>query len=107
MVKDPKTRFSDRVEDYARYRPGYPDEILAFLGGKCALTDDSVVADVGSGTGNLSVLFLEHGNKVFAVEPNEEMQPPLKDVSATIPASRALKGRRRLRRSRMVAWTSS
>lgn len=73
-MKDPKTRFSDRVEDYVRYRPGYPDEILAFLGDKCALTDDSVVADVGSGTGNLSVLFPEHGNKVFAVEPNEEMR---------------------------------
>ncbi len=73
-MKDPKTRFSDRVEDYARYRPGYPDEILSFLEDECGLTDGSVVADVGSGTGNLSVLFLEHGNRVLAVEPSEEMR---------------------------------
>ena len=73
-MKDSKERFSDRAEDYARYRPGYPAEVTSFLKDKCALTNDSVVADVGSGTGNLSVLFLEHGNKVLAVEPNDEMR---------------------------------
>ena len=73
-MKDPKERFSDRAEDYARHRPGYPTEIVAFLEKEGALTSASVVADVGSGTGNLSALFLEHGNKVFAVEPNEEMR---------------------------------
>ena len=73
-MKDPKTRFSDRAENYARHRPGYPKEILDFLAEERALTSGSVVADVGSGTGNLSTLFLERGNKVFAVEPNEEMR---------------------------------
>jgi len=73
-VKDPKTRFSDRAENYAKYRPGYPREILEFLADKCTLTEDSLVADVGSGTGILSELFLENGNRVLAVEPNEEMR---------------------------------
>ena len=73
-MKNPKERFSDRAEDYARYRPGYPKEILGFLEDKRVLTVDSVVADIGSGTGNLSALFLEHGNRVLAVEPNDEMR---------------------------------
>ena len=73
-MKDPKTRFSDRAENYAKYRPGYPREVLKFLEERGALSSDSVVADVGSGTGELSKLFLEHGNRVFAVEPNGEMR---------------------------------
>lgn len=73
-MKDSKTRFSDRAEDYARYRPEYPGEVLEFLGDECALTARSVVADVGSGTGILSALFLENGNRVLAVEPNREMR---------------------------------
>ena len=73
-MKDPKTRFSDRAENYVRYRPGYPREVLKFLEDKGALTYGSVVADAGSGTGKLSELFLENGNKVLAVEPNDEMR---------------------------------
>lgn len=73
-MKDPKMRFSDRAENYAKYRPGYPREILQFLVDRYALTDDSVVADIGSGTGILSELFVENGNRVLAVEPNEEMR---------------------------------
>jgi SAM-dependent methyltransferase len=33
-----------------------------------------VVVDVGSGTGILGKLFLQNGNRVFGVEPNEEMR---------------------------------
>ena len=71
---DPTRRFSGRVEDYARYRPGYPREVLGLLERRCGLTRDSVVADIGSGTGILSRLFLDNGNRVFAVEPNDEMR---------------------------------
>ncbi len=41
---------------------------------ECGLTGASVVADVGSGTGILSRLFLKNGNRVFGVEPNREMR---------------------------------
>lgn len=71
---DPTRRFSGRVENYVRYRPGYPQEIVALLRGECGLSEGSVVADVGSGTGILSRLFLENGNRVFGVEPNSEMR---------------------------------
>src|SRR4028118_2180329 len=73
-MQDPKSRFSDRAENYARYRPGYPREILSFLEERGALYGDTVVADVGSGTGALSVLFLKNGNTVLGVEPNREMR---------------------------------
>ena len=73
-MKDPKARFSDRAENYAKYRPGYPREVLRFLEEMGALSRNSVVADVGSGTGGLSALFLESGYRVFGVEPNREMR---------------------------------
>jgi len=71
---DPKQRFSNRVEDYARYRPGYPREILSVLREECGLRPGSIVADIGSGTGLLAQLFLENGNVVYGVEPNAAMR---------------------------------
>ncbi|HEX8686675.1 MAG TPA: class I SAM-dependent methyltransferase, partial [Pyrinomonadaceae bacterium] len=74
MNDDPTTRFSSRVADYVKYRPGYPAEVLRLLEAECGLTAESVVADVGSGTGLLSELFLKNGNRVYGVEPNAEMR---------------------------------
>jgi len=71
---DAKQRFSNRVADYVRYRPGYPSALIALLGAECGLKPDHAIADIGSGTGLLSRLFLENGNRVFGVEPNEEMR---------------------------------
>ena len=71
---DPTKRFSNRVENYLKYRPRYPTEILSLLEKECALTRDSVIADVGSGTGFLSELFLRNGNRVLGIEPNAEMR---------------------------------
>jgi SAM-dependent methyltransferase len=68
------TRFSDRVADYVKFRPHYPIEIIDLLAARCGLTPESVIADVGSGTGILTKLFLENGNPVIGVEPNREMR---------------------------------
>jgi SAM-dependent methyltransferase len=73
-ITDSKERFSSRVADYVRYRPRYPRVILDPLRDECGLTPDSVIADVGSGTGLLSRLFLDNGNIVYGVEPNAEMR---------------------------------
>lgn len=67
-------RFTSRVENYARYRPGYPIEIVDLLKTECGLTLTSVVADIGSGTGKLSEIFLANGNVVIGVEPNAAMR---------------------------------
>lgn len=71
---DPTKRFSNRVENYVRYRPGYPTKIIDLLRDECGLTPNSVIADIGSGTGKLSELFLNVGCQVFGVEPNKEMR---------------------------------
>ena len=70
---DPTTRFSDRVQDYVRWRPGYPRAVLEALRSDLGLRPAHVVADVGSGTGLLSRLLVENGNVVYGVEPNREM----------------------------------
>ena len=74
MTKPPTARFSDRVEDYVRYRPGYPPEVLDLLRAECGLRPRHIVADIASGTGLFTRLLLENGNSVFAVEPNTEMR---------------------------------
>jgi len=71
---DAKQRFSARVADYIRYRPGYPSEMIALLRAECGLRPGHVIADIGSGTGFLSELFLKNGNRVYGVEPNEGMR---------------------------------
>lgn len=62
------------MENYVKYRPGYPVGVLALMRDEMGLTPESVVADVGSGPGQLARLFLENGNAVFGVEPNREMR---------------------------------
>ncbi|MBI3943896.1 MAG: class I SAM-dependent methyltransferase [Chloroflexi bacterium] len=71
---DATQRFSSRVENYVKYRPCYPREILTTLRAECHLTPAAVIADVGSGTGILARLFLENGNRVLGIEPNAEMR---------------------------------
>ena len=71
---DPAERFSSRVDDYARYRPSYPAEIVPLLARECGLIAESTVADIGSGTGFLTKLFLDFGCAVVGVEPNREMR---------------------------------
>jgi SAM-dependent methyltransferase len=71
---EPTKRFSNRVGYYVRARPGYPAGIIDLLASGVGLTSNHRIADIGSGTGLLSRVFLEHGNTVFGVEPNAEMR---------------------------------
>lgn len=68
------SRFSDRVENYVRYRPGYPAEALQCLRDEYGLKPEHAVADIASGTGIWTRMLLENGNRVFGVEPNSEMR---------------------------------
>ncbi len=70
----PTERFSQRVENYVKYRPGYPPELLDCLREHCGLAPEWIVADIGCGTGLLAELFLKNGNRVFGIEPNGEMR---------------------------------
>ena len=67
-------RFSDRVEDYVKYRPVYTTHVVSILKNKFVLDEFSIIADIGSGTGISSKLFIDNGNKVYGVEPNKQMR---------------------------------
>lgn len=92
-MTDPTTRFSSRVENYIRYRPGYPKEVIETLQTECGLDASSCVADIGSGTGALTGLFLQNGNLVFAVEPNREMRQGAERRLSGFPGFRSVAGR--------------
>ena len=73
-MTDSTRRFSDRVEAYQKYRPGYPPALVSTLLEKAGLGAGAVVADIGSGTGIFTRLLLDHGLRVSAVEPNPNMR---------------------------------
>jgi SAM-dependent methyltransferase len=74
MPQTSTSRFSNRVADYAKYRPGYPPELFELLRRECGLFRHTYIADVGSGTGILARYFAEAGNIVLGIEPNAEMR---------------------------------
>jgi len=84
-VPDPTLRFSTRVENYLRFRPGYPRAVLDLLRAECGLTPATRVADIASGTGIFTRLLLENGNQVFAIEPNQEMRRAAERLLASYP----------------------
>ena len=74
-VDNPKECFTNRVEEYARYRPCYPQELVASLLDHCRVNPPTTtIADVGSGTGIFTQLLLERGCQVIGVEPNAAMR---------------------------------
>ena len=79
------SRFSDRVENYVRYRPGYPAHVLQELQSECGLAPSHVVADIASGTGIWTRMLLENGNRVFGVEPNVDMREAGERLLAAFP----------------------
>jgi SAM-dependent methyltransferase len=91
-VKNPAQRFSSRVDNYVRYRPGYPPEVLELLQSECGLRPDSVVADIGSGTGILTRMLLAKGNRVFGVEPNGAMRRAGEELLAHYPRFTSIAG---------------
>jgi SAM-dependent methyltransferase len=86
------SRFSDRVENYVRYRPGYPPEVVQELQSECGLIASHVVADIASGTGIWTRLLLENGNPVFGVEPNAEMRQAGERLLAAFPKFTSIAG---------------
>lgn len=85
MFKNSTSRFTRTVENYIKYRPGYPKALFDFLQTQLHLTPESVVADIGSGTGISTEPFLKLGNQVFAVEPNLEMRQAADDLLGHFP----------------------
>lgn len=92
-MTDPTKRFTDRVENYVKYRPNYPEEVLRLFRDEMGLTPLSVVADIGSGTGISARLFLENGNTVYGVEPNDAMRAAAEEYLKAYPHFQSVNGR--------------
>lgn len=86
------SRFSDRVENYIRYRPGYPAEALTALKEECGLAPSHMIADIASGTGIWTRTLLENGNRVFGVEPNTDMRLAAERLLAGFPKFTSIAG---------------
>jgi ubiquinone/menaquinone biosynthesis C-methylase UbiE len=69
-----KEKFSGKVANYAKYRPSYPAQFIDYLVKEAGLTEDSIVADIGAGTGILTRLIAGRVQTVYAVEPNPDMR---------------------------------
>ena len=91
-IRDTKERFTDRVDDYVRARPGYPRALVDDLAAAEVLSPGAVVADVGSGTGISTELFLAAGYEVVGIEPNAPMRTAAENSLAKYPRFRSLPG---------------
>lgn len=89
---DTTVRFTDRVENYVKARPGYPKDVIALLESKCGLTHAATVVDVGSGTGMLAKLFCDYGCRTLGVEPNGPMREAGKQFLSSYPNFEMLDG---------------
>jgi SAM-dependent methyltransferase len=80
---EPTERFTSRVADYARFRPGYPAALIDALCERAQLARGAEVAELGSGTGIFTRLLLERGLCVLAVEPNDAMRSAAESALAS------------------------
>ncbi len=92
MFQDATSRFARTVENYVKYRPGYPKALFDFLQAQLHLTSQAVIADIGSGTGKSTEPFLMLGNAVFAVEPNPEMRQAAEQLLKHFPGFTSVNG---------------
>ncbi len=89
---DSTERFSERVENYRKYRPGYPQQAIDFLYHQLGFSSASRIADIGAGTGIFSRYLLQRGSELLAIEPNDEMRAAAEAALHGFARFRSLKG---------------
>jgi ubiquinone/menaquinone biosynthesis C-methylase UbiE len=65
--------FSNTAWFYARFRPGYPQEVFEVLRRSFGLSKNHRVLDLGCGTGQIALGISYLVNEVFAVDPQDDM----------------------------------
>lgn len=80
-----ENKFNGKGTIYSKFRPSYPRDFIDYLYTEANITEQSVIADIGSGTGILTASLLERGNSVFAVEPNADMRRIAEENLGKIP----------------------
>ena len=71
------TSFGRRAEEYERVRPEYPPAAVDLVVSRLGLGPESVVLDLGAGTGKLTRPLVERFPRVIAVEPDPGMRAVL------------------------------
>ena len=66
-------QFTGKAAAYTKGRPDYPEAVFSDLYDRFGFRADSVIADIGSGTGKFCKPLLQRGSTVYAVEPNADM----------------------------------
>lgn len=89
-MSDSYSHYSQTYENYRRYRPHYPPAVLEWLKADLNLLPHHVVADIGSGTGLLTELFVRPGYQVYAVEPNQDMRLAAEQLLQSFPSFHSL-----------------
>ena len=86
-------RFSNRVENYVKYRPGYPKEILEVFRDEMNLRKKlrSLPTSVREREFPRK-FFLENGNPVFGVEPNAAMREAAEEFLKDFPNFKSVDG---------------
>jgi ubiquinone/menaquinone biosynthesis C-methylase UbiE len=91
-MKQGAERYSDKTEDYAKYRPGFPTELIDYFYENCNMDNSSIIADIGSGTGRFTRLLLERSNLVYGVEQNNEMRIKAEELLSQYTNFTSIKG---------------
>lgn len=81
--------FQSSADAYQRGRPDYSPKILNWLHDDLGVSLDSVVADLGAGTGKFTQRLCEVSNNVIGVEPVDAMREAL---AKRLPQVQTLKG---------------
>jgi ubiquinone/menaquinone biosynthesis C-methylase UbiE len=89
---DPLKKFTDRVDDYAKNRPTYPTSILTYFLEQKIIACNTIVADIGSGTGHFTKLLVKIADRIYGVEPNQAMRQKAVDLLTPYPNSIILNG---------------
>lgn len=82
--------FTGKAEAYAKGRPGYPEEAIEAIAGLAP--SDAIFADIGAGTGKLTIKLAGRGYTVFAVEPNADMRGQLAITLSSFPNAKIIDG---------------
>ena len=75
---DNKERFTKKVNNYVKYRPTYPQELIDYLFTDLGFSNNSIIADIGAGTGILTRLLADRVKTLYAIEPNKNMREACK-----------------------------
>ena len=66
--------FDGYAQAYTVGRPDYSRKLIEYMYGTYGISKDSVVADIGSGTGKFAKHLIDRGSEVYCVEPGSDMR---------------------------------